>query len=189
MGYALSWLAIRGKSREQVHRDLGIDSTGVYDESPEAPFTGARLQNNWYLLLRNRGVFSDARIMELLSIKGEVIYCSIEEHVMVSEASGWRDGRKIWSVVHEAQKASGHLKITGEPPPEFALIRERLQAEQATGEGGVDYIFDVPIEVARAISGYRHDATIPSVDNLGFEILQQGEAPTKTSWLPRWLAR
>ena len=37
----------------------------------------------------------------------------------------------------------------------------------------VDYIFDVPVELAQTLAGYRHDADIPGAGTDPFEVLAE----------------
>ena len=79
---------------------------------------------------------------------------------MVSAAYGYDRGNAQWSVIHDAQQGISDLSLSGSPPVELNYIRERLSGEQqdAGGEGAdVDYIFDIPVELAATVCGYRHD--------------------------------
>ena len=75
---------------------------------------------------------------------------------MVSRSAGWRDGEQIWSVIHDGQEGEGHLDVEGEPPVAFAAIRDRLTKEHAK-DGSVDFFFDIPVDLAREMTGHRHD--------------------------------
>ncbi len=95
----------------------------------------------------------------------------VEEHVMFSYASGWSDGMKLWSVLHESEQSIDHLETTGDLPAAFASIRDRLRAEQqqAGGEAAdLDHVFDVPVELAKALTGYCHNE---ARDDAAFELL------------------
>ena len=108
---------------------------------------------------------------------------------MVSEATGWRDGQRVWRVTHDAQTGIKHLATDGELPAAFASIRDRLLAEQQTAGGddaGVDYRFDIPVELAMSFSGYRHDADTKGLAADSFEVLESTPpAHTKKSFLRR----
>ena len=185
MGFRFSWLAIRGKSREEIHKELSITPTGTYEELPESPCTGALLSDGWYLVVENGTYFDDLGKLSKLSVNGQMIVCFVHEGIMVSEAAEWRNGKRIWSVLHNTQKALGHLEARGELPSVYDSIRLRLLAKQAAGDGNVDYIFDIPVEVAQSITGYSHMARVTMVDERGFEFLQTAEPKQSPSWFPR----
>lgn len=174
MGYSISWLAVHGKDAGAVKRELGLKGTGQYEEVPESPLLGAQLPGNWYLIFANRCDYADDTPLATLSQKCAVITCTVEEHIMFSSASSWRDGRLIWRIDHNAEEALEHLDAEGDLPEVFASLRERLSAKQAQNVDA-DYSFDVPVEVAKAITGFRHDESEPSE---GFERLLEpkGEA-------------
>ena len=102
MGASLSWFAVRGKTPEAVLQDFGLTSVGK--EHRKTPFCGGPLPSGWYLVIHGRHEYTGAEAQRL-SRGCDLIACFIEEHVMVSNASGWKDGREIWSVTHDAQIA------------------------------------------------------------------------------------
>jgi len=112
--------------------------------------------------------------LQRLSAGCEVVTGDVEEQVMVSVATGWKDGQRVWSVTHDAQRDLEHLQTEGELPAAFTNIRDRLRSEQQKAGGrkaDVDYIFDVPVELAQTLTGYRHDADIPGAGTDPFEVL------------------
>ena len=173
MGFSISWLAIRNKPAEVILSELGLRRTGKREVVPEMPVCGADLPGGWFLIWANACDYVDRLPLQRLSSGAEIMTCIVEEHVMFSSASAWNDGRQIWSVSHNAQQGIGHLQVEGEPPPAFADIRERLMAEQRRAEAearDVDYIFDIPVEMARAMTGFRYDED-NAVDEEPFETL------------------
>ena len=162
MGYSMSWLAAHGPA-EAIRETLGLRVTGEQLEMPEAPIVGAALGTGWYLVVATSAdhALVDDSSLERLSANTDVIACSIEEHVMCSSAALWSGGSRIWSVMHDAQRAIDHLDAAGQLPPFFPEVRDQGLAQQAA-EGGagadVDLVFDVPLETARRITGFRHDA-------------------------------
>ena len=170
MGYSVSWLAIRGKDPSEVRDELGVSGTGEHEDVPESPLLGADLPGGWYLLFANRCDYADNAPLAKLSRRGELVTCAVEEHVMYSSAAGWRDGSPLWSIVHDCQQGAEHHDAQGELPPPFASIRDRLMAEQAD-RADADYVFDVPVEVAKALTGFRHDEDIAGAPAEPFERL------------------
>ena len=192
MGYSLSWLAVRGKPVDVVLGQLGLRGTGTREEIPESPIVGAELPGGWYLVLSNKDVqFLDDNVLSKMSAGCEVVTCFVEEHVMYSEAKGWEGGKAKWSVTHDAEKGLDHLQPTGEVPAAFGPIHERLRAELETaGENAVDFLFDVPAELAKVQTGFRHDEDCPGATGDPFEVLTSASASTsglKRSWIRKLL--
>lgn len=163
MGASLSWYAVRGKTPEAVLQDFGLKNVGK--EHPESPLCGGLMPNGWYLVIQERHEFTSDEVRRL-SISCEVVACFVEEHVMVSRAAQWKNGAQIWSVTHDAQKSGEHLDVQGDPPLNFAAIRGRLtkQQQEESGRrddphGSVDFIFNIPVALAREITGYSHEDT------------------------------
>jgi len=53
MGYAISWLAVKGKSEEVLIAELGLAPTGEMAEYGDSMFTGRKLPSGWLLLVIN----------------------------------------------------------------------------------------------------------------------------------------
>jgi hypothetical protein len=189
MGYAKTWLAVKGASRADVLAALGLGGTGRFEELAESTYDGAALPSGWYLVA---GECADARLLDearlaRLAAKGDVVTVSVEEHVMYSTAAGWSGGRELWSVTHASERGRDHLAVVGNPPEPFGEIRDRLLADQRSEDeaneltsqigGGVDHVFDVPVDLGFALVTYRHDQDIEGVGGAPFEILEPAAAP------------
>jgi hypothetical protein len=186
MGYSQSWLAVKGKTPAAVLEVLGLRGTGTHEEIAESPLVGAGLPSGWYLVVTDRSGHPLTRdtVLQRLSAGCEVVTGDVEEHVMVSVATGWKDGQSVWSVVHDAQRDMEHLETQGDLPAAFGGIRDKLLSKQQAAGGrktDVDYIFDVPVELAQSLTGYRHDADIPGVGDHPFEVLTQTSAGSSAS--------
>jgi hypothetical protein len=153
MGASLSWFAFRGKTPEAVLREFGLKNVGK--EYRKTPFCGGALPSGWYLVIHGRHEFTNDE-MRRRSRGCEVVACFVEEHVMVSRSAMWRDGVHVWSVTHDTGEGEGHLDVQGEPPSIFNSIRERLTRQQEE-DAGCDFIFDIPVNLAKEITGYSHD--------------------------------
>jgi hypothetical protein len=153
MGASLSWFAVRGKTPEAVLHDFGLKNVGK--KYHDTPFCGGVSPSGWFLVIHGRHEFTNDETRRL-SVGCEVVACFVEEHMMVSRAACWKDGKQIWCVEHDAQEGDGHLDIEGEPPAGFAVIHDRLTKQQEE-EGGADFIWSIPVELAKEITGYSHE--------------------------------
>jgi hypothetical protein len=188
MGFSLSWIAIRGRPTSEIFRELALWPTGERAIEGEAPFVGAQSASGWYLIVANEAEHPMLRpeILEPLSVGCEVMTCTVEEHVMFSRASGWKNGKSLWAVTHRGEVGPAGIEEEGTLPSEYAAIRDRLVQEQQA-EGGanadVDYLFDIPVALVQAFVGYKHDEL--KTDFKEFEVLESDAGPTKKSWLGR----
>ncbi len=174
MGTSLSYLAVKNLSREDLLKRLAIATTGDFNGFFETSYDSVDLQNGWYLVI-DQEYGSDLfkpEILSQLSANTELVTCMVAEAVMCSDGTGWKDGKKIWSVHHvgDGDDNSTNLTVEGEMPADFERIKKLLFAEQRAGDEDiddddeddddfdrVDYIFEIPIELFRSICGFRYD--------------------------------
>lgn len=183
MGYSVFTVAVRGRAAPLICADFGLLATERSEEEPESPVVGALLPGGWYLIYINDRIAPPEAVLKSVSTRAELVCCAAEEHVMYSSASGWTNGEEAWSITHDAQVAAEHLEATGTLPAEFPSIAERLRRQQRD-DGGADFIFDIPVEVALALTGFRYDGSNPGgypVER--FEVLSR---PVTKRWWEFW---
>jgi hypothetical protein len=161
MGWMCSWVAIQGADKSAVFEHLGVAETAelVDPGSRVAPFSCAE-RGGWLIVFSEKFDWGDRKRTAELSRFGLAVGCQFEDKVeMTSVACAARGGVELWCVSH-INDPIYRLDVSGEPPAELAAIRERLIAEQ-DAEGGeessVDFIHEIPLEVAKAACGYRAD--------------------------------
>jgi hypothetical protein len=162
MGFSISWIAINGKSKEQVLDQLGLVKTGISDEANESPISGAELPGGWYLLFMNdiAHAFTEESALRSLSASCTVLLCQVDEHVMASAALAYENGESVWNVLHEAERGGRHLAENGVMPSIYNDIRTKLLSDQDDMDAEnepVDCVWDIPVTLAYNICGYRHD--------------------------------
>jgi hypothetical protein len=178
MGYSLSWLAVQGKAIEIIHQQLGLTGTGDFCDYGYAPVVGRQLQSGWYLMVAkgcDHKLISDV-VVQQISSNSSVIACSIEEHVMFSSATKWHDGQRKWHIQHRGgDNGPTDLSFEGVPPLLFSELREHYGSIQEA-EGGdkaeVDWIFEIPLELAKSHVGFKHDEETPGIEEGSFEVLK-----------------
>jgi hypothetical protein len=160
MGYSISWMAFQSKNKQHVLSLLGLVDTAEADEANEAPISGAALPTGWYVVFFNDYSFTTPARMTKFSAGSTVISCQVEEHVMASASSLYKNGRHVWTVAHESERGRYDLSVDGDLPDLFRDLRDSLlkQQDDAGGEkADVDFVFDVPVQLAEELCGYRHD--------------------------------
>ena len=174
MGYSLSWAAVQGGTLRMICDACNLHPTGAREEIAESKIDAAEIPGGWYLVLFNQQEI-DGRLLAKLSAKGEVVSCFVEDHVMYSSAAGWNRGEQVWKVFHDCEKGRYHLDVAGAPPAELEEIRRKLTQEQEAAGGekaDVDFIYDVPAEVAKSLTGFRHDQDIEGMVGEVYHILE-----------------
>lgn len=191
MGLSLAWLAAKDPSFEAVLDRLRLDATGAPADYVENALTGCTLPGGWSVVVAHG---CDHRIVDTqelaaLSQDCEVIACSVEEHVMYSRVERWALGSRVWRITHDAQASFDHLAAEGDLPTEFDAVRAR-HAEQQEAEGGrlagVDFYFEIPLVLAQARVGFKHDEGASPEPANGFCALHDREGASKGRARQAW---
>lgn len=105
-----------------------------------------------------------------LAVRGKVPHAVRDE--LGVRPTGHRQEVPDSPVVGAESPAGWYLIVV---TPCFASIRDRLRSEheaaRATGRC-VDYVFDIPVDVAEALTAFRHDRVIPEMGHTPFEVLK-----------------
>lgn len=163
MGWSSSWVAIQGGAKTEILEHLGLVETGqdIQPGTGSAPFSLAELPQDWVVVFSEDFDWASTNRVLELSRFGLTVGCQFEDKVaMTSSICAARGGVELWRVFHDHEGSIYRLDVTGEPPVELAAIRGRLfeEQEKAGGEdAGVDYVHEIPFELAQAVCGYRHD--------------------------------
>jgi len=175
MGFSLSWAALKGGTLDMICDATGLVSTGKFEEIAESDFVAAALPTFWYLFLWNGDEIPD-EVLKRLSAYGKVVSCYVEDHVMLTSASGWSGEKRVWGVEHYGgEKGILHLEAEGNLPDEFGRIRDKFFAQQksaGSAHADVDYVYEIPVELARALTGFRHDQDMPGMGMQPYEVLE-----------------
>lgn len=174
MGYSLSWLAFRGPPLEAGLEALALSKTGEVGEWGRKSIAGHSLPCGWHLVVApgcDHALVSDSSLAAL-SASADVIACRVEEHVMFSSAEFWAHGERVWRVEHDAQESWRYLKSEGSLPAPYAVALQRAEEEQDAEDLGskeVDFYFEVPLQTANQIAGFKHDEENAALDYDRFE--------------------
>ena len=94
---------------------------------------------------------------------------------MFSSAEEWVAGALVWRAVHVGENGPINLKTAGALPPWFQSIADELAVKQEADGGKtaeVDHYFDIPLNAAKAITGFKHDEVVSGVDYEKFDLLK-----------------
>jgi hypothetical protein len=174
VGQALSWIAVKALPEAELAKALRLRKTGKQSDATGAALVGRPLEDGWYLVIANRADdrITQRKTLKLLSRSCQAIACCIEEHVMFSSCALWRNGRQVWSVRHRGDRSSLDLVEAGRLPAEYAASRDHFIGKQkAAGrqEADVDYVFELPLQLAKQFVGFQHDEETPGAT---YEILE-----------------
>lgn len=162
MGSAYSWLAMKGASPDEAYSKLGLTRCGGEADYFEAIFSGAALPKGWYVVVVGSEAFDFfmAFRLEELSESHDLVFIEVEEHVMQFNLEYWRGGARLWRVLHDGQQGVYHLEAEGDLPGDFDALKAEYvkQQDEAGGEkAGADCLCEVPVELARRITGFGYN--------------------------------
>lgn len=151
----VTWLAAQGAAEDAVLEALGLEPAP--EAAPgrwfEAPFVMRTFRDGWVVVAAMKGLDLDEDVRRLAAAHpGQTVGCYGSETVMVSEILAFEAGTLTWSALHDPDAAED-LQVEG---PALALVGERLakaRRDQATDDE-VDFVFDVPIDVAAGLTGF-----------------------------------
>lgn len=94
---------------------------------------------------------------------------------MASSSELWTNGHRRWWISHEGIEGPKGLNFSGSLPDVFKNIKAEMEATQIKNGGDradVDYIFEIPLLVAKALVGFKHDEICPHVIRNEFKIMR-----------------
>ena len=193
MGFSNSWFAVQGWSRDEALTELGLELGPEIGDWPGRSFAIGELSDGWLLFMTGSLDEAFEPRFAALSMRGPAVACSIEEHVMYQEARGYRNGAEVWRMVHDPARGESlyHLETAGEPPEQFDRIRSAaIEAQDKAGgeDAGVDFVSDVPLDLAKSICGFKHDDDWPRELSF-FEVRRMRPAKAQRASGPGILAR
>ena len=158
MGFSLAWFAVQGLSPDEFLERAGFEDTGEVDEYFEEEHSGGELPGGWYVVVTNDFGLLDAGKLAQWSAGARLVAVALDEGSMNALAMEWRDGKQAWSVSHDGSEGGDTLEVEGRLPDVFEELKQEAMAVQAEAEGGmVDHVFDIPLDLAAEITGFRHD--------------------------------
>jgi hypothetical protein len=151
MGFAHSWIAVRGLTREQALESLGMAVSEVQTDLLE----GVALfdwSDDWLVVLsEDDGNGFDGELAELGRLGRAAVAYGVNLDADFSTAYGFEAGKDIWVVTADPNQQ--RLRVVGHPPEQLDSIIRAAKAEQGNTE--VDLFFDIPASLADSICGFR----------------------------------
>lgn len=159
MIWSMSWVAVRRVHADELWRTLGLRPTGKTADARSCTFAAAGATEGEWAVVWTRGNdrLLDRALLAALLQPAEAVGCFVDEHALLSHTVCWRDGAPAWAVRYDGVRATQRLQTFGELPAAFHdLERQAVEARRVAPERR-DVAFQVPIDLAKAVVGFRHD--------------------------------
>ena len=143
-----------GAARVGIGGPVGSGKTALIERLIPA---FARRNVSLAIVTNDLGLF-EAGKLAAWSAGARLVACVVHEGAMSSLATEWRDGKQVWSVSHDGSEGGDTLEVEGTLPEVFEELKAEALAVQAEAEGEpVDHVFDIPLDLAAEVTGFRHD--------------------------------
>lgn len=171
MGFSISWFGFRGYGIKEAAALFGRE-VGASSEDFDAPINACLSDKNWAIIILDYCSFPNPpdSYLSVFSQGRDMVVAHIDEHNMFARAEFWSGGRSVWRVWHSGDEGGRDLHTTGDLPASFAALRQQAFSKQDE-ENDVDHIFDIPLDLAAQLTGFRHDEGAP--DRVFFELVEK----------------
>lgn len=200
MGYRARWLAVKNAEVATCLATTGLrQKASVEGEVCDPGLYCVQLPAGWRVVMGDGWDFMDlvdAGHAKQLSKGTDALFLSTDDTSMCARLAWLRDGQESWALEYDGSNGRSEPVVTGAPPPPVAQVIDACRARQAGAAPDVDVMYEVVPEVAKALTGFRHDETLAEGQcgpGLVLEPTAQGRAADRASataadsLMVRWL--
>jgi len=162
MQQSRSWIGFQGLSKQELLDKLGLEDTGQEGDflAAASPFSLGQFTGGWLVLFIDDYDWADPKRVLELSRLSLVVGCQFNDKVnLFSAICAARGGTELWRVSQPRNEDTiSSLEISGHPPVALGAILSTKAREKFDEEGdGLEFSFEVPLELGKAVCGFRHD--------------------------------
>ena len=186
MGFSVTWVAVQGHQPVSILAALSLVPTGQTCKYLEHKgITSYQMSSGWYIVFAH-GCGHDmasAACLEALSAECTVVACNVEDHVGFWRSELWRGGRSVWSATFTSEDEVEAVEVTGIPPARYAELLRTAESASSSVEGHCHG--DIPMILAKDVTGFLHEDIHPEIEEARFQILRSTRP--EVPWWRRWL--
>jgi hypothetical protein len=197
MGISAGWISVKGLGRGEFLARLRLTETDDTHSLVEywlpRRSTGAvaTLPNERELFVSRNGDLVALEVAERVSVGVELVMCWMDEDGLDSESYSFTNGKLDWLIRHDPKKSREHIETQGRLPASFAVALAKAE-ELDRIQGGADYYFDVPLDVAGPLGAFRADWDFRELSDFDGTVTLVERTDVKRSAVAslfRWLSR
>jgi hypothetical protein len=179
LGYHARWLAVRNVDLSTCLSTIGLRQEAILEGPVVDPgWYSLEMPGGWRVVigdgLHHPGLIEEACAKEL-SKGTQAVHFETSDAAMFASLVMYGDQQELWSIVHDGSNGNGEPVVTGDPPPIIGEILDKCRAEKATGASNVDYLYEAAPEIAKALTGFRHDQTLGDGEHLPILVLEAAD--------------
>jgi hypothetical protein len=140
--------------RDAILDRLGFEIVGDISSELLSKFSCAITSKGWIVVVGRGASLRIDATLAALPPELQALGCELSDVVMWARVRAMKGGKQLWAVEHNGEKTPRDL-IQGDPPPQVAEFKRRLEMEQAAEDEAVDHLFDLPNDVSESVCGYR----------------------------------
>lgn len=175
MGFSISWIGFRAVETPAILRAINQHILQKTDPYNEAPLSLLNMPSGWTIIFSNDVEWASFERLATLSTGREIIGMIIEEHTDIWGLYNYINGQPNWYVVRETTTGPSLLHKDGAIPDIAKPFLTQAWRDQEEKDNAAyrHYPSQEPVDIAEAITGYRHDRNGPN-GNPGFHVLEAG---------------
>lgn len=154
-----TWIGVQGAERDKVLAALRLEvlPDALAGDWHEGDYSCRTFPGGWFVVASQEGLDLATDLVSASATTEQLAMgCEMSTIVMYSEACGYQDGQLQWSVIHDPDDSACPLAVEGEPPAILAELDAKAVEDQAA-EAGVDFVFDVPMQLVAHYTGFVYD--------------------------------
>jgi hypothetical protein len=172
MGFRCRWLATRGRDRDALLERLKLKIIGELVEEVYDTGLYALEVDDWLVVIGDGwDHMTEVKRAQAakLSDEGDVVYLYTDDSAMAFELAMFSGGKELWAIAYDGSDGVTAPVFEGKIPLAARSLLMKLEKEQAKAGGPkaqVDHIYELAPTYAKQLTGFRHDESLSSGDNV-----------------------
>ncbi len=191
MGFSIAWIGFPHSQAASTLRELNLHVTAELDPyMDKAPLSYGDMPGGWSIIFANDMDWVSEDKVRRLAVHRDVLAVWVEEHTDFWGTAYYSQGAPVWRVYRDTAQ-DDKLHVDGQLPAQYShFVDAKAQQAWADGWAHFDPHKGLPvaeaIQVAEAITGFRHDRLDYPWGKAQFHVLATGftdpvKAPTDQS--------
>lgn len=192
MGFRVSWLAHAAISPNLLLQLIDSEPKGERHDFPDVGWYLLEMPDPAWTILIADGTDNFAKLNERIaqgfSCGGnETLFFWCSDTTMTSQLMCFRNGTKAWSIDFDCEDTTQALRLSGDLPDVVRETLSEMKGLESDEEDGAEG-YDLPADVGRKLTGFRHDMDVDHDEDEPFQLLSEPRHfnKSKRAWWQFW---